>query len=163
MGILLLVVVLVVLLELELELVVFLTSGWPGSISCRKEERTFVSWLSSEHRDNSSEEEEEEEEEEKEEEVSLWLVLLVGLGRVGRLDLRGDRRTLCGEGTSLLKEEGGMTPTPASSSRMFLARLALWPGLFLVVSEDILGRGMFSGAGNSWEEISPRLQHKEVD
>ena len=100
----------------------------------------------------------------EEEEVSLWLFLLVGLGRAGRLDLMGDRRTLCGDGTSLLKEEAGMTPTPASSSRMFLARVALWPGLFLVVSEDILGRGIviFSGALNSWQDISltPRLQQK---
>ena len=130
---------------------------WKGSlISSRNDERSFVSWLSSEHRDNSSQEEEEEEEEE----VSLRLVLLVGLCLwLGRLDLMGERRTLCGEGTSLLKEEGGITPSPASSSRMFLARLALWPGLLRVVSEEILGRGMFSGALNSCDEISltPRL------
>ena len=104
-------------LAVMLELEVFLTSCWMGLlISSRKDERSLVSWLSSEHRDNSSQEEEDEEEE--------VVSLLVGLGRGGRLDLMGDRRTLCGEGTSLLKEEGGMTPTPASSSRMFLARVA---------------------------------------
>ena len=89
--------------------------------------------------------------------------LLVGLWRCGRLDLMGERRTLCGEGTSLLKEDGGITPRPTdSSSRMFLARVALWPGLFLVVSEEIRGRGMFSGALNSWEDISltSRLQQE---
>ena len=71
---------------------------------------------------------------------------------------------MCGEGTSLLKEEGGITPTPASSSRMFRGRLALWPGLFLVVSEEILGRGIFSGALNSWEDISlaSRLEENKI-
>ena len=102
------------LVQVVLELEVFLNSFWMGLlISSRKDERSLVSWLSSEHRDNSSQEEEEEEEEE---EVSLWLFLLVGLGRGGRLDLMGDRRTLCGEGTSRLNEEGGITPSPAVSS-----------------------------------------------
>ena len=90
----------------------------------------------------------EKEEDEEEESVLLFLFLCLS---AGRLDLMGDKTTLWGEGTSLVKVEGGMTPTLrfSSSSRMFLALVARCPGLFLVVSEEILGSGIFSGFLNS--------------